>query len=1008
MTLFVIATLLLSGIGYQYRAGIALTPPEKDYPIKIKSISIDGVKDDNVSKQMINFAIGNLKSEKEAIFEVELEGDLSLISHMRILYGRNNNSSLINSDEILVHRFDIDCANQNCATIKISVVIPNSTKGCWIKFWPIIVSKDAKIIGGANTRPWSLCNHFYTPQISTSEATDITYQGATLNGDMWNVGNAPPNYVWFAIREDGEKYDPNQMLGFVQFERRDSFSYQIEEGLLPNQLYYFKAIAGNVAGIVYASERSFKTLPAPPKVETLPATEVNMKEWVSSWEEVNAKLNLEVTEHGNADYLDIGWYWYDKHEKPQIIHKTEPVRVFGPFETGQKIPLSHQMYVPDGTSTYIFIAYVINNVGVESTGDSLYFPPPYPEIPLKIETSGKKDDHQWNQVTLYADLKTMGIKGPCEIWFDYCEADNYVQPLPTAKWQESTHLIVDRAGVYSITITDLPSDRGIGPWPKYVLGEAPKEVIEAGVLQNVPGWVYVAHAKNSFGQEAVDTPEKCESCGIRHYYGFGTRFHPGLPVIRPLEVTNISCTYVDLNVSLLWPGFSTAVTYWVEYSGNGKAYKKSMEITKEVPLAEYSTLRSGWYVNPKPDLTIHLEGLEPATIYTVKFYASNDDISTGSNRRVYESKQLVKFMTKFGKKDTEYTGPIIQTVGYKEVYPGDIILQGKLINAGKSDWIKVWMEFYVITTSTNGFVRTIEGRQSVEELGTLQNTPDLGYPSFEVSKFGLATNQTVSFRFVAENNAGQRGYGETIQFTTSPSVGQAVKPKLTLKIIQITPTTLVVDGYLDSIGKNVDGKNNSLDVWFEAGRIVGPYEGHMITEFKSQIFKDINTPTRVSWYLTGLEPGVKYGVQVYGSDRSVWTVGDGMYWKEFDTPIIPPEFRANKADFITRSKALLNADVTYLSSTGNCNFYIEWGKAKHGELGGCDFENKMPWVKYRTEGSIIGDTIPKGFSWEANDLEPDTYYVFRVIAEPINRWGNRPEGSKGLYPSNERVFKTEK
>lgn len=976
--------LMATAISGNCRPACALTQPQKDYPIKIISVTINGIKDDDASQEKINFSLGYLQPGSRVSYEIEAVGDFSDFSYFKVLCGRKNDPTLINSDEVLAVREE---------NFKFTVIVPDASKGCWMKTWPLAISKSGKIIGSANTRPVCLCFDFMKPNITTGRAENITSASATLNGDMWYAGNAPPSFVWFQLREENQEYGAKEMLGYQLCEERKSFAFEIQ-GLKASTRYYFRAIGANYAGISEAQEQSFQTFPSLAKVRTLPASDINMSEWVSSWEELYATLNLEIEDHGHSSYLLVGWYWRDKHENNRTIHKTEPCRIDGPFAEGKKISFSKKINVPDGSATYLFQAYAVNEIGQESRGQEMYFLAPSRSVPLEVKTLRKKGDVDWHTAKLYLELKTLGRGNSCEVWFDYCQADKAGDPI--GPWQKSASIVVENSGIYFITLENFPSDRGLGPWSWWQRNQSPQEIQEAGILRDIPGWVYKAHARNNAGQEYVDEPAFCRACGKPHYFAFGTRFHAESPIIKIGEIGNITHTEADLNLVMFWPGFDTHIEYWAEYWGFDNKTFQTVKFSQIIPLEGYSTLYMG--ADGKYNIfSLHLSGLKPASWYTVRLYATNSSGKTAVSK-------MARFRTKYGQETEEYTGPKIMTIGYDEVSAGNIIMQGKLIDSGKSDWVKCWLEFYAYRTRNSA-------DKTIEELGIFTISENLGYPELAVEKNGLVTDGTFSFRFVAENNIGQRSYGEVKEFQTSPRVGQATRPLLRAEIKNISSTGFVVEGYLESVGKGTNGQPNKLDIWFEGGSARLQEENWTFrTEFKSEIWTGIGQPQKFQWVVNDLRPGGRYGFQIYANAKSVFARGRGNskgFVYILDTPIIPPEFRALKPDFISTTTALLNVEVTYPSSTGNCYFQIEWGKVKKNGQG-CDFEYKMPYSKLRSDGYLGDLSLVRGFSWEAANLEPDTWYAFRVVARPVAVVAANQEafGYFGPYYSNEYPFKT--
>ncbi len=977
--------ILLSSIWPGVSGTFGLTPSKYAGPIRIESITIGPFADDNSSEAFINASLGYLEPGQKIRISWQAIGDFSEFDHFAGFWGIKDRPDVVESKNLLF---------ADCKENYFDWIVPNFSNGPYLKIWIWAKGKFQKItnplnndlakdLGGANSRPVCLRKDLFAPNVTTTDAMDITSDGAKLRGNMWWPGNAPPSYVWFQIRPENGSFDSNQALGYRELDERAMFEFDYYGKLLPNTLYYFRAIGANFAGTCFGREMEFRTKSKVPLVRTLPATDVKLKEFVSDWRENQATLNLQIDDFGGAD-AQTRFQWYDKNEKNPEMHYTDWVWI----KKSEKPALwKEHLYLPDGGSTYLFRACVKNDDNEEDNGQWLYFPPPYPAPELEIFDLHASKLKQWHSATISVEVKSIGIGGPVEIWIEYWDADRANNPVGDMK--QIIPVKIDNPGIYEIVVDNLPSNRGFKGYD-FMGGNPNLELREAEFYNRfVPGWVYRVRARNPYGQEDIDQGTYCKKHSAYHYKCFGTRFNPEPPIARALKADNIAHTTAELRLGLIWTGFDEKLEYWAKLVGNGKTIS-TMHVVKKIPLEDYATM----WVNGYETLTLPIEGLDPGTYYKVSMFATNNC------GKIVALKPQIEFRTRYGDKDTEYTGPVIKTIEWIETGEGQGIARGKLINPGNAQWVHCKLEKY-------SYVGWDEGGneiavQSIIELGWFEKEANNNeYPPFDVSLTELRTNAKFSIRFVAENNAGQTGYGEVVPFTTSARLGEKVKPKVRVEIIRVTDTTAAFEGFLDDMGTC-----SNLKVWMVSGPVQGtPSSRMMRIKWRSKIWER-DQSDKFFWSVEGLFPGVQYGVQIYAQEGEIFTnmpLKDG--YLPFATYIAPPKFAPEKTEFITDTKALFSAIIDYPSSSGKCLFWIEWGKATDA-YGSSKFENKMPIKVCRAGTDNANYELLKGFSWEASSLDPNTDYSWRVVAEPKDQWDCQPTGSEKYYYSEAMRFST--
>lgn len=167
------------------------------------------------------------------------------------------------------------------------------------QFAVIALTMDSMYIG--DTIGFNTLNPNITPQIVTSEVTNLTSTSAILNGNLVNSGNP-------SITEKGFLFSNNSNLTFATAQETipiagnavGSFSYSKTE-LLSNNTYYFRAYAINRDTIILGSIISFTT----------PSTGVILPELTTSTpiviDEHNASLSGDITLQGNQTITSIGF-----------------------------------------------------------------------------------------------------------------------------------------------------------------------------------------------------------------------------------------------------------------------------------------------------------------------------------------------------------------------------------------------------------------------------------------------------------------------------------------------------------------------------------------------------------------------------------------------------------------------------------------------------------------------------------------------------------------------------
>jgi hypothetical protein len=134
-----------------------------------------------------------------------------------------------------------------------------------------VASNSAGTVYGADTT-FTLSSPVTSPSVSTSSATNVGSNQATLNGYLSSMGEASSCTVYFQY---GTTTSYGSTTGTQSKSSAGTFSQSLT-GLSPGTTYHYRAVASNSAGTVYGADTTF-TLPSPvtsPSVSTSSATNV--------------------------------------------------------------------------------------------------------------------------------------------------------------------------------------------------------------------------------------------------------------------------------------------------------------------------------------------------------------------------------------------------------------------------------------------------------------------------------------------------------------------------------------------------------------------------------------------------------------------------------------------------------------------------------------------------------------------------------------------------------------
>jgi hypothetical protein len=184
------------------------------------------------------------------------------------------------------------------------------------------------------------------PTVVTSDATEVGTGEAVLNGSVTNNGGGEITEYGFYW---GTTDNPTTILKVGTTDISGSFSTTLGD-LDEETTYYYKAYAVNSKGTGYGEVKSFKTnksepVVVEPVVETGEATEIGTG---------SAVLNGNITDNGNGEISEYGFYWGTSEEPgTKVIAGESDLSGSYTYDLGD---LAEE-------TTYYYKAYAVNSAG---------------------------------------------------------------------------------------------------------------------------------------------------------------------------------------------------------------------------------------------------------------------------------------------------------------------------------------------------------------------------------------------------------------------------------------------------------------------------------------------------------------------------------------------------------------------------------------------------------------------------------------------------------------------
>ena len=275
-----------------------------------------------------------------------------------------------------------------------------------------------------------------TADLINLPASAITATFAQLNGEVTDIGDGPPSVVirWGDDDAGGDAgaWDHAEVLAGTQ--GVGAFSAPTGSTLLPNTTYYFRAFGSNSAGDASASPSlSFTTLPAPPSVANLTATEIAADV---------ATVGAEVIDTGGEDpTVFIYWGTVDEGTNAGAWQNSVLLGVQAGAATTRLSGL-----LP--ATTYFHRALATNNGGSGWAASTESFETVTP-VPPAVENRGA-NGITGSSANLRGTVTSTGFEAPTVI-LHYGDNDGGTTP---GAWDQSINLGV-RSGDFSLFVAGL-------------------------------------------------------------------------------------------------------------------------------------------------------------------------------------------------------------------------------------------------------------------------------------------------------------------------------------------------------------------------------------------------------------------------------------------------------------------------------------------------------------------------------------------------------------------------
>ena len=756
------------------------------------------------------------------------------------------------------------------------------------------------------------------PLTETSDASDISIDGAQLNGSLLSLGTAATVSVSFEWGTTSGVYSDETT---AEVKASTGIFYFNLTGLNPGTTYYYKARAVGW-GTAHGSERSFTTLTTPPSAATNSAGNITT---------TSAALNGYLDDLGTAESVTVSFEWglttaYGNVTTPEAKTTT------GTF--------SADLSGLTAKTTYHFRAKAVGHgtaYGYDRTFTTLTIPPSV--------TTNDATNLATTSARLNGNLSSLGTATSVSVSFQWGTTPGGPYPNSTGNQTRSTtgSFYADLGSLtpgaaYYYRARAVGDGTAYGPEKNFTALTTPPSVTTGDASNIAIDGARLNGSLESLGTAATVSvsfewgitsenytyettpPESKDATGTFHVflgglapetifyyrakavghgdpmYGLEKSFKTGTPPsVTTNDATSVATTSATLNGDLTALGTATSVSVSFEWKASGGSY---------TPIAVRVTDSTGTF-------SVGLTGLTPGTTYYFKAKADGD------GDPVYGAE----------KSFTALTPPSVTTNDATNVTTDSATLNGDLTALGTASSVTVSFEWKVS-----------EGSYTPIAVGGKDRTG-----TFSVGLTDLTPGTTYYFKAKADGD-GDPVYGAEKNFTT----GITLPTVATDDASNVATTTVTLNGNLTALGTA-----SSVTVSFEWKVSEGSYTPIAVGG------KDRTGTFSVG--LTDLTPGTTYYFKAKADGD-----GDPVYGEEksFTTSITQPSVTTNDAIVVLTTSATLNGNLTALGTASSVTVSFEWK-----ESGG----------SYTPIAVRVTDSIGT-FSVEVNSLTPGTTHYYRAKA----------------------------
>ena len=237
--------------------------------------------------------------------------------------------------------------------------------------------------------------------VETANASDVTTDSATLNGELVGLGDAENASVSFEYWVAGDSENSSNTTA-VELDSAGSFSAAVED-LSANTTYVYVAQAEAGDDTVTGNQSEFTTAAeaAPLGVETANASDVT---------NASATLNGELTGLADAENASVSFEYWVSGDRANSTNTTA-------VELDSAGSFSAALEGLSGNTTYVYVAQAEAN-GSTVTGEQVEFTTQPDLLPLDVETADATDVTD-DSATLNGDLTGLNGSDSANVSFTY-------------------------------------------------------------------------------------------------------------------------------------------------------------------------------------------------------------------------------------------------------------------------------------------------------------------------------------------------------------------------------------------------------------------------------------------------------------------------------------------------------------------------------------------------------------------------------------------------------------